>query len=161
MKKKIKKLTQSQKIKDFILKYQIKEQYLSVNRIMVAKAFLIGLFIAFLPIPMQMLVVVIMMKFFMFNVPIAILLCWVTNPVTMPFIYYIEYIIGSFILDMEVINVELSVEWFNNNFTDIFIQLYLGAVLLASVISVSVYFLINYLWIYFVHKKKKVHYTKR
>ena len=161
IKKKIKKLTKSQRLKEFISKHQIPHEYLSVNRTMVTKAFLIGLFIAFIPMPMQMLLVVIMMRFFKFNLPLAVALCWITNPFTMPFIYYLEYVTGSFILDIDTVAVEITVEWFNNNFANIFIPLYVGALLLASVISISVYFLINYLWIYFVNKSKKLHYKER
>ena len=161
IKKKIKKLSKSQKIKDFIIKYKIPEEYLSTNRTMVTKGFLIGLFIAFIPIPMQMLLVIITMRFFKFNLPIAIVLCWITNPMTMPFIYYIEYIIGSFILNIDIVSVQISVEWFNNNFSDIFIPLYTGALVLATSISVFVYITSNYFWIYLVNKNKKIHYKKR
>ncbi len=128
---------------------------------MVTKAFLIGLFIALIPMPMQMLLVVIMMNFLKFNLPLAVILCWITNPFTMPFIFYIEYIIGSFILNIEMVNVEMSIEWFNNNFTNIFIPLYVGAFLFASITSILVYFIVNYLWIYFVNKNKKLHYKER
>ncbi len=57
IKKRIKKLTKSQEIKEFISKYKVPKEYLSINRSMVTKAFLIGLFIALIPIPMQMLLV--------------------------------------------------------------------------------------------------------
>ena len=161
MRKKIKKLSNNDKIQRFLIKYNIPTVYLSTNREMVSKAFLIGLFLAFLPIPMQMLVVILIMKFFKFNVPVALTLCWVSNPITMPFIFYIEYIIGSFILNMEIENIQMSIEWFNNNFQDIFIPLYSGSLIVAGVISVSTYFLINFLWIRFVKKNKKIHYKKR
>jgi len=161
MRKKIKKLSNNDKIQRFLIKYNIPTVYLSTNREMVSKAFLIGLFLAFLPIPMQMLVVILIMKFFKFNVPVALTLCWVSNPITMPFIFYIEYVIGSFILNMEIENIQMSIEWFNNNFQDIFIPLYSGSLIVASIVSVSTYFLINFLWIRFVKKNKKIHYKKR
>lgn len=128
---------------------------------MVTKALLIGLFVALLPIPLQMVVVVVMMKFFRFNVPLAILLCWVTNPITMPFIYYVEYLIGSFVLNTDIMTIQMSVEWFNDNFKSIFTQLYLGAFILATVVSSASYLITNYLWIYIVNKNKKLHYTER
>lgn len=161
IKKKLKKLTKSQKIKDFISKHNIPSDYLSINRTMVTKAFLLGLFIALIPIPMQMLIVVIMMKFFRFNLPIAVALCWITNPFTMPFIYYIEYITGSFILNTDPLSVKMTVEWFSDNLANIFLPLYVGAFFYATIISTIVYFLINYLWIYFINKNKKLHYKKR
>ena len=161
MRKKIKKLSNSEKIQQFLIKYNIPQVYLSTNREMVSKSFLIGLFLAFLPIPMQMLAVLLLMKFLKFNVPVAIALCWVSNPITMPFIFYIEYIVGAFLLGLEIEAMQISIEWFNNNFQNIFIPLYFGAFVVATIVSVSFYFLINTLWIYFVKKSKKVHYTKR
>jgi uncharacterized protein (DUF2062 family) len=161
MKKSIKELMKLEKLQDAISKYNIPYEYISVNRSMVTKALLIGLFIALLPIPMQMLIVLVLMRFFTFNVPLAILLCWITNPITMPFVYYIEYTIGSYILNTDILAMEMSIEWFNNNFTSIFIQLYVGAFLLASLVSTGVYFLVNYLWIHLVYKNKKLHYKER
>ena len=161
MRKKIKKLSNSEKIQQFLIKYNIPQVYLSTNREMVSKSFLIGLFLAFLPIPMQMLAVLLLMKFLKFNVPVAIALCWVSNPITMPFIFYIEYIVGAFLLGLEIEAMQISIEWFNNNFHNIFIPLYFGAFVVATIVSVSFYFLINTLWIYFVKKSKKIHYTKR
>jgi len=161
MKKKIKKITNTEKLQSFITKYNISSEYIAVNRTMVTKAMFIGLFVALLPIPMQMLVVIILMKFVTFNVPLAILLCWITNPITMPFIYYAEYIIGSYLLYTDTFALKMSLEWFNNNFTSIFMQLYVGAFVLASVVSSVVYFIVNYLWIHLVYKNKKLHYTER
>ena len=161
MRKKIKKLSNSDKIQQFLIKYNIPSVYLSTNREMVSKSFLIGLFLAFLPIPMQMLVVIILMRFVKFNVPVAIALCWVSNPITMPFIFYVEYIVGGFLLNIEINTIQMSIEWFNNNFQDIFIPLYFGAIVVASAVSITFYILINTLWIYFVKKNKKLHYKKR
>ncbi len=161
MRKKIKKLSSSDKIQQFLIKYNIPQSYLSTNREMVSKSFLIGLFVAFLPIPMQMLLVLVLMRFFKFNVPVAIALCWLSNPLTMPFIFYVEYIVGGFLLNIDISTIQMSLEWFNKNFQDIFIPLYFGAVIVASVVSISIYFLINFLWIHSVKKSKKTHYTKR
>jgi len=158
---KIKKLSNSQKIQAFLVKYNIPQVYLSKSREMVTNAFLIGLFVTLIPIPMQMLVIVLSMKFYKFNLPVAIALCWITNPLTMPFVYYIEYSIGSFILNSDIATMKMTIEWFQNNLKDIFIPLYLGAFILASFVSVSIYFLVNIFWIYMVKKNKKIHYTKR
>ena len=161
MRKKIKKISNRDKIQKFLIKYNIPPVSLSTNREMVSKSVLIGVFLAFLPIPLQMLVVIVLMRFLKFNVPVAIALCWISNPLTMPFIFYIEYLVGGFLLNIEIETIQISVEWFNNNFQDIFIPLYFGALVVASFVSISFYFLINYLWIHFVKKNKKIHYKKR
>ena len=161
IKKKIQKLSKSERIQQFLTKYNIPKMYLSNSRDMVSKGVLIGLFIALIPMPMQMLFVILTMKFLKFNLPVAILLCWITNPFTMPFIYYIEYIIGSFLLNIDMVTIQMTLEWFNQNFQNIFIPLYFGAFVLATCVSITMYFLINVLWIFFVKKSKKIHYTKR
>ena len=129
-----KKMGRSKQVKPFLEKYKIPSEYLSVNRKMTSKAVLVGLFIAFIPMPMQMLAVVFMIPFIKFNVTIALLMCWITNPITMPFIYYIEYKLGSFILDIKMMPVKMTLEWFSSTINNIFIPLYTGA-LLFSILS--------------------------
>ena len=82
-------------IEAIIKKYKIPREYLSVNRQTVSKAILVGLFFAFIPMPMQMMAVILMIPFIKFNVPIGVGLVWITNPVTMPFIFYGELIVGD------------------------------------------------------------------
>jgi len=80
---------------------------------------------------------------------------WLSNPITMPFMYYMEYLTGIFLLDMEPINnIELTIEWFKNNLNDIFIPLYVGTSFYSIFISSLIYFLTNYFWIKSVHKER-------
>ena len=151
----------SDKVKPILEKYKIPAEYLSVNRKMTSKAVLIGLFIAFIPMPMQMVAVMMMMPFMKFNVPIGLLMCWITNPFTMPLIYYVEYKTGSFLLGSEVMPVQMSVEWFSANLQNIFVPLYTGAFVFSVVFSVSSYYLINHFWKSSVDKNKKLHFKDR
>jgi len=152
-----KKIGKNKKIKKFILKYKVPSEYLSTNRRMVSKGVFIGLFIAFIPMPMQMALVIAMMPFFKFNVPIALAMCWLSNPFTMAPMYYVEYMTGSFLLGSEPLNVEMTVEWFSENIDDIFIALYSGAFFYSLSISSFVYYLVNYFWKSSVHRDKKLH----
>ena len=161
MKKILKKAYQNKKSQKLISKYNIKKEYLHINRQMVANAVFIGLFISFIPFPAQMLSVVGMMVFKKFNVPIALALCWVTNPFTIPFIYYIEYLTGSFFLGSQISNAPISFEWITSNFDNIFIPLYFGAFFYSTLFATIGYFLTNYLWKKSVYKNKKLHYTNR
>jgi uncharacterized protein (DUF2062 family) len=146
IRKTFKNLNASEKLKTFIHKYKIPTEYLSANRKMVSKAVFIGLFIAFIPMPMQMLAIVAFIPFTRFNVPIALAICWLSNPFTMPFMYYIEYATGSFILGMETTPVEISVDWFTQNIGNIFIPLYVGTAFYSIVGSSLGYYLVNHLW---------------
>ena len=161
IRKTFKKVGKTKKFKSVLKKYNIPIEYLSVTRRMTAKAVSLGLFIALIPMPMQMLVVVLMMPLLRFNIPIALAICWISNPFTMPIIYYIEYITGSFILDIDISSVEMNVEWFSKNFDNIFIPLYLGAFIYSTIFALFSYFIINYFWKSSVDKNQKLHFKNR
>ncbi len=146
IRKTFKTISASEKLKSFIQKYNIPADYLFPNRRMVSKGVLIGLFIAFIPMPMQMLAVVTVIPFTRFNVPIALSMCWLSNPLTMPPMYYMEYLTGSFILGMETTPVELTLEWFSDNIGNIFIPLYVGTAFYSVFGSTLGYYLVNFLW---------------
>lgn len=151
----LKKQSKSTRFQAFLEKYNIPKEYLSASRKAVAKGIAIGLFIAFIPIPTQMLLVVALIPFLRFNVPLALIMVWLTNPITMPFVYYVEYLTGSYMLGMHIKEVELSVEWFSDNLDKIFIPLYTGAFLYSFVFSILGYYVVDRLWIYSVHKERK------
>ena len=153
----LKKTTKHQKLKSFIKKYKIKPEYLSSSRKMVSRGVFLGLFVAFIPMPMQMAAVLVFMPFFRFNVPIALAMCWLSNPLTMPPMYYMEYLTGSFILGTEIAPVEMTLEWFSDNLDDIFIPLYFGTFLYSVFGSLSGYWLVNHFWKGSVHRDKKLH----
>ena len=87
LRKTLKKTSSHTKLKEFIKKYKIPPEYLSTNRKMISRGVLIGLFIAFIPMPMQMAAVLLFVPFVKFNVPIGLAMCWLSNPVTMPPMY--------------------------------------------------------------------------
>jgi len=161
IRKTFKKISTSEKLKQFIKKYKIPFEYLSTNRKMVSKAVFIGLFIAFIPMPMQMLAVLAVMPFTKFNVPIALAMCWLSNPFTMPPMYYLEYLTGSFLLGMETTPVSMTLEWFSNNIENIFIPLYAGTLFYSITVSSAAYYLVNHLWRSSVKKNKKLHRKNR
>jgi hypothetical protein len=151
-----KQITNNEKLREFIQRYNIPFEYVSANRRMVARGVFIGFFIAIIPMPMQMLAVMAIVPFAKFNVPVALAMCWVSNPFTMPIILYIEYLTGSFLLGMHVSTPEISVEWVSQNFSDIVIPLYAGTAFYSIIGSVFAYFLINYLWRESVKKDREI-----
>ena len=157
IRKTFKKINTNEKLKTFIKKYKVPLEYLSANRKMVSKAVFIGLFIAFIPMPMQMLAVLAVMPFTKFNVPIALAMCWLSNPFTMPPMYYMEYLTGSFILGMETTPVEMTLEWFSDNIGNIFIPLYVGTAFYSVIVSSLAYYSVNHFWRSSVKRNKKLH----
>lgn len=156
-----KKISKDKKLKEFLDKYNIPNKYFSVNRKSTSKAVMIGLFIAFLPIPFQMIAVILLVPFVRFNLPIALAMCWITNPISMPFIYFAEYQIGSFLLNTPTIPLEMTFEWFSANVGNILLPLYTGALILSIFSSLFFYFFINYFWKHSVEKDKSLHFKNR
>ena len=126
-------------------------------RKMVSKAVFIGLFIAFIPMPMQMLAVLAVMPFVRFNVPIALAMCWLSNPLTMPPMYYMEYVTGSFFLGNEPLDVKLTLEWFSDNIDDVFIGLYVGSTFYSIIGSFGGYWLVNHFWKSSARRDRNLH----
>ncbi len=161
IRKTFKNISASEKLKTLIQKYNIPIDYLSANRKMVSRAVLIGFFIAFIPMPMQMLAVVAFIPFLKFNVPIALAICWLSNPFTMPAMYYMEYLTGSFFLGIETTPVEMTMEWFSENISNIFIPLYVGTAFYSITFSSLAYYLVNHLWRSSVKKDKDLRKNKK
>jgi uncharacterized protein (DUF2062 family) len=155
IRKTLKNTTKSEKLKAFIKKSKIPAEFLATNRKMISRGVLLGLFIAFIPMPMQMAAVLLFMPFFRFNVPIALAMCWLSNPITMPPMYYMEYLTGSYLLGMEVTHVELTLEWFKDNLDDIFIPLYFGTAIYSVFGSLLAYWAVNHFWKQSVYRDKK------
>ena len=150
------------KLDTFLEKYKLPRAYFNINRKMITRAVWIGLFWGFIPMPMQMLAVVACTPFVRFNVPVAIAMVWLSNPFTMPPMYYMEYLTGNFILGREGLpDIELTVEWFSNNMGNIFVPLYVGAAFYSIVVSTLIYYIINWLWIHSVKKELSTREDKR
>jgi len=150
-----KKQSGKSKIDAFLEKYNLPKGYLSINRRMITRGVWVGLFWGFIPMPMQMLAVMATTPFLRFNVPIAISMVWLSNPITMPPMYYMEYLTGNFILGREGIeNIELTLDWFTTHMGDIFVPLYVGTAFYSIVVSSIVYVVLNRLWITSVKSEK-------
>jgi len=148
------KKSEGNRIKELMHRYKIPQKALATDRRSIANGLAYGAFIAFIPMPFQMLAVVALIPFMRINIPIAFTMVWLSNPVTMPLMYYMEYLTGSFFLNMSIENVEISLEWFQENFDDIFIPLYAGALFYSVTVSIVLYYVTNILWIRSVKKHR-------
>jgi len=75
-----------------------------LNRRSVSGAMYWGLFCAFLPIPMQIIPVTIGAILFRVNLPLSIVLIWITNPLTILPILYSAYWVGASVLDVPMLD---------------------------------------------------------
>ena len=144
------------KIDKLIEKYNLPRAHLSINRRTVTRGILVGLFWAFIPMPFQMVGVLAVAAIFRFNVPVAIAMVWLSNPLTMPPMYYIEYLTGNLILGRDGLDgIQLSMEWFTNHWDDIIVPLYTGAAFYSIVVSPLISGAVNLLWIQSVKQEKQ------
>ena len=119
-----------------------------LNRHSVSGAFALGLFIAFLPIIGQMPLAALCAIYFRVNMPIAVALVWVSNPITIPPIFIAAYELGRHILGRPALEfkIELSWQWFNTEFTNLWQPLLLGSLIAAIVFSALGYICLQLFW---------------
>jgi len=128
-----------------------------LNRRSVAKAFAVGLFCAFIPIPFQMVLAAGMAIIVHANLPLSIALVWITNPLTMPAIFYFCYVVGSWVIGApeQEFAFEPSWQWVIDSLSTIGPSFLLGCGILAVLFSILGYLGINALWRYSVAKEWK------
>ena len=119
-----------------------------LNRRSVAGAFAVGLFMAFLPIPMQMLAAAATALVFRVNLPISVVLVWVSNPLTIPAILFAQYKTGGLLLQIPTreYNFELSYAWLAAEIGHVWKPLLTGALLFSTVAAIGGFVLIQVLW---------------
>lgn len=101
-----------------------------LHRRSVGGACFIGLFCAFVPLPVgQMLIAALLAVAARCNLPIAVSLVWITNPLTFAPIFYFAYKLGSWLLGIEVANeqFELSWRWLWTRLAEVWWPLLLGS----------------------------------
>ncbi len=126
-----------------------------LNRHSVSVAFFVGLFIAFLPIPFQVPLAAFGAIIFRCNLPIAITLVWVSNPLTFPIIFFAAYKFGARILQTPEndVSFRLSIEWLQSEFLLIWQPLLLGCILASVFFGCAGYVGMQWLWRWHVVKK--------
>ena len=119
-----------------------------LNRRSLSGGMAVGLFTAFIPLPLQMVIASALAVLFRVNVPLAFSLVWITNPLTIPIIFYSTYLLGCFLLGepSSITQFEASFEWIQDMFGEIWQPLLLGSVVTGSVSALMGYFLTRYLW---------------
>ncbi len=119
-----------------------------MNRRSVAGAFAVGLFWAFIPMPFQMIAAAATAIPARVNMPISIALVWITNPFTMPPMFYFTYLVGTWIMGDPVSagHFEPTMEWFAHSMESIWQPLYLGSLVCALIAALLGYLSIRGLW---------------
>jgi uncharacterized protein len=119
-----------------------------INRYSASMAFFVGLFVAFMPIPGQMILAALLAVTLGCNLPLSVGLVWITNPVTMPAIFFMAYKVGALIIDVPVKEVEfdLSIHWLTHSLDNIWRPFLLGCLVCGLFSGSMGYFVISLLW---------------
>ena len=119
-----------------------------LNRYSASGAVAVGLFIAFMPIPFQMVPAAALAIMLRINLPLAVVLVWVTNPFTMPPLFYLCYKVGAWIIGS--VDHELafawSWEWFRRGLVKVWEPFLLGCSVVGLVAALAGYFGTRALW---------------
>lgn len=122
--------------------------YWSLNRRSVTRAFALGLFISFIPVPIHLLLGAGLALLLRLNVPAALAGTFLTNPVTMVPMYLSGYWLGCHILGVHphAIAFELSWEWLTTALLPVWKPFLLGCLVLGTFAAVSGYIIVGGLW---------------
>jgi uncharacterized protein (DUF2062 family) len=119
-----------------------------LNRHSASGAFGIGLFFAFWPVPFQMWLSAFAAIPLRVNLPLSIATVWLTNPLTMPPIFYGAYKVGAWVLGTDVgeFEFQLSWEWLMGSVNTIGPVFLLGCMICSVVFGSLGYATMNFLW---------------
>lgn len=119
-----------------------------LNRRSTARAAAIGIFCAMIPVPFQMVVATAAAILVGCNVPVALVMCWITNPLTMGPIFFGAYKLGAWILRVPERDVvfEISLDWLLTTFAAIWPPLVLGSLVIGMCGAVFGFYFTHLVW---------------
>lgn len=126
-----------------------------LNRHSVARAMGVGLFAALIPIPMQMLLAAALAIPVRGNLPIAVSLVWLTNPLTMPPVFFVTYMTGAWLMQVppRTLPEEITVDWVTDQLATLWQPFLLGSVVCGVVLGVLAYFITQFYWRWWVGRQ--------
>ncbi|CAI8816550.1 DUF2062 domain-containing protein [Methylocaldum szegediense] len=121
---------------------------LHLNRRSVSRAFAIGLWAMYTPpLPWQQIIAAVLAIYFNANLPIAVTLVWITNPLTWAPMYYFAYKIGAIVMGQTAFSFDKFSELFTvEKALELGAPLLVGCAILMHVGAVLGYFGIDFLW---------------
>lgn len=134
-----------------------------LNRRSVALAFANGLFFMWVPLPFQMLYAAAVAIIIRANLPISVMLVWITNPLTTAPMLFFAYKVGAWTLGVPhgEFHIELNMEWFKAEMLHIWKPFVLGLLIMSIGGAVLGYVTVQLLWRlhilnYIKQKRKKL-----
>lgn len=122
-----------------------------------------GLFWAMIPIPSQMVASAFTAIALRINLPISVALVWLTNPLTIPPMFYFNYNVGCWLMGSppHVGEFELSVEWIAAELQVIWKPLFLGSFVMGVICGTLGYVAMRAYWRWHVVKRYRARSARR
>lgn len=119
-----------------------------LNRTSVSTAFGVGLFLAFLPVPGQMILAALAALWLRCNLPLSVMLVWISNPLTVGPLFFSAYKVGTWVLGVpeEVTRFSLSWEWLVARADQIWLPLTTGALICGALAAALGFVTIQLIW---------------
>lgn len=126
-----------------------------LNRRSVAMAVAVGLFFAFVPVPFQMILAAGGAVYFNANMPISVGMVWLTNPLTMPPVFYFAYLVGDWLLGSQggEFQFEASWDWLVHGLAHVWQPFLLGCFVLGVSSALLGYVGMHVTWRYMVKRR--------
>lgn len=126
-----------------------------LNRHSVARAMGVGLFSALIPMPAQMLLAAALAIPLRGNLPIAVSLVWLTNPLTMPPVFFVTYMTGAWLMQVppRTLPDELTFQWITDQLSTLWQPFLLGSVVCGVVLGILGYFTTMFYWRWWVGRQ--------
>ena len=134
-----------------------------LNRRSATGAFAIGLFFAFWPVPFQMWLSAAAAIPLRVNLPLSVATVWITNPFTMPPIFYAAYRLGVTVLGTEAkpFSFELSWTWLGESLSTIGPAFLVGCSIFSLTFGIAGYLGLSWLWRFSVRRSWQERKQKR
>ena len=119
-----------------------------INRRSISLSFFIGLFCCYLPVPGHTFIAALLALKWRSNLPVALALIWISNPLTIAPMFLLSYSLGNMLLMREgqLSSIQLSWEWMAAQGGGELLALVTGSLVCGLVLGLTGYLLINYLW---------------
>jgi uncharacterized protein (DUF2062 family) len=119
-----------------------------LNRRSVSGALGVGTFIAFIPLPGQAIMAAAAAIALRVNLPLAVAIIFVTNPITIPPVFYATYRFGAWLLGTppHPFSIELSLSWLLQETSLIWLPLVVGSLTAGTVLGLLVYGIVRLAW---------------
>ena len=107
-----------------------------------------GLFVAFIPLPGHTLYAALLAILFRVNLPLAVLFSYVSNPFTIPPLFYLAYRTGALMLGLPYHNYTFQLSWdgLQGVFHEIWAPLLLGSLMIVLISAGCGYLSVRLLW---------------